>query len=273
MSNTIALIFDFDDTLTPDSTTGFLGHYGVDVGEFWGVANKLIEDDGWDPMPVYLYKMLELSRNTDKAITRESLNEYGKSIQFYEGVEEFFPRIRKYVESLNPDVNIEFYIISSGIGEILRASKIANEFNGIWACDFHFEENGAISFPKNVVSFTEKTRFLFHISKGITETSRTNPYAVNDKVEDDGFKVPFKNMIYIGDGLTDVPCFKLIKRYHGIPLAVIHDDKIHKWKQGWGLVKDERVATLLPADYKDGSALDQQVKVFISAMIKEMATG
>jgi len=269
MSRNIALIFDFDDTLAPDSTSAFIESLGVEVGDFWNKANKLISDEGWDPMPVYLYQMLELMNQGENShlINKEKLSDFGKTINFYDGVEEFFPRMKNFVKECNDEVNLEFYIISSGIGEILRSSTIAKYFSGIWACDYHYAEDGRIKFPKNVVSFTEKTRFLFHISKGFIDSSRTDPYQVNEKIQDGDYTIPFNQMLYLGDGLTDVPCFKLIKRYGGVPLAVMHTNKKYKWEQAWGLMEDQRVATLVPADYREGSTLDSQVKMFLKQIV------
>lgn len=271
MRDIVAIVFDFDDTLAPDSTTGYLRDLGVDAGAFWDRANRRIAEDGWDPIPVYLYQMLELAQTDEYSgkLTRDSLADWGKRLPLHKGVTTFFGRLQKHVAEVNPDATLEFYLISSGVGEILRATKIAKHFKDIWACDFEYDEDGGIVFPKNVISFTEKTRFLFNISKGlIGEEARQKPEQVNRRVAPDDFRVPFKNMIFVGDGYTDIPCFALVRRYDGKAFAVYDPEKEHKWDRAWGFVEDNRVTNLLPADYGSHSALEMQLKMALSGILK-----
>lgn len=167
MSDTIAVVFDFDDTLAPDSTSSFLASLGVDVPAFWKGEVQPLIDRGWDPIPAYLYKMIELAQG-DCEITKDALVAWGKRIKPFQGATRIFDRVRKHALATHDKVNVEFYLISSGIGDILRNTKLAQYFDDIWTCDFHYRENGRIAFPRNVVSFTDKTRYLFQISKGIT---------------------------------------------------------------------------------------------------------
>ena len=150
MSMTIGIVFDFDDTLAPDSTSDFLRTLGVDPPAFWSRTVQALLDDDWDPIPAYLHKMIELSqqRPAGERITIESLREFGATIQCFEGVEEVFDALSAEAKAIDPEVNVEFYLISSGIGEILRASPIASRFRDIWACDFHYNDASEIVFPR-----------------------------------------------------------------------------------------------------------------------------
>ena len=272
MRDMVAVVFDFDDTLAPDSTSGFLATLGLDVGAFWDRANRRIQEEGWDPIPVYLYQMLEeSSRSADTLITRDKLAEWGSRLPLHSGVSTLFNRLRKHVEEADPDIGLEFYLVSSGIGEILRATKIAKHFRDIWACDFEYGEKGEILFPKNVVSFTEKTRFLFNISKGlIGEEARHYPDKVNRRVDPDAFRIPFQNMIYVGDGYTDIPCFTLVKRYKGKAIGVYDAANPNKWAKAFGFIEDERVNNLLPAEYGANSALENGLKMALSGMVRRI---
>ena len=261
MNETIAVIFDFDDTLAPDSTTGYLRQHGVDTDHFWGQeVRPLMETpeaaNEWDPVLAYLYKMIEYSRRS-AAITRDSLAQWGRELPLYPGVEGIFARLRAVVRTANPRVKLEFYVISSGIGEVLRHTPIAGEFQQIWASEFTYDEQARISFPRKVISFTDKTRYLFHVQKGIFGAGYVGkPFEVNRKIPAAELRVPFKQMIMVGDGYTDIPCFSLMKREQGLAIGVYADtEDRHKRSRAWGFIEDERVSNLARADYSEGSDL------------------
>jgi phosphoserine phosphatase len=270
MSNTIAFIFDFDDTLAPDSTSGFLHHFGVDVQAFWKKdVQELIEKD-WDPIPAYLYQMIRLSNNS-KRITREALAEWAKQITYYPGVENIFDSLRQHAKAVDPTLKLEFYLISSGIAGILRHTSIAKHFEDIWACDFDYDDEGQILFPKKVVSFTDKTRYIFHISKGIFgEKSRGRPFDVNQKVESRDLRVPLNQMIFVGDGYTDIPCFSLVRKGGGIAIGVYDSDNRDKWGRAWGFIEQQRVSNLVPADYTPKSALANSLMMSIESIVRRV---
>jgi hypothetical protein len=168
MSDVIALIFDFDDTLAPDSTSGFLESIGVDTQQFWTQRVDPLLAQDWDPVPAYLHEMISLSRAAEHGlITQDKLQQWGKSLPLHAGVQSLFGRLREQVRLAHPQVQLEFYLISSGIGDVVRHTAIAHEFTAIWASEFVYDSQGGISFPKRIVSFTDKTRYLFQIQKGI----------------------------------------------------------------------------------------------------------
>ncbi len=266
----IALIFDFDDTLAPDSTSSFLESIGIDTKEFWGKRVQALLDEDWDPIPAYLYKMVEES-NSGNTITREKLKSYGKKIKFHDGVKRFFSHIKSTFEKKYPEVIIEYYLISSGIGDIIKNSEIAKNFSHIWASDFEYGSKGEITFPKRIVSFTDKTRYLFQVSKGIVgDKAFANPFDVNKKVSEEKLRIPFSNMIFTGDGYTDVPCFSMIRKNGGIPFGVY--DKAHREKFGraWGFIEEGRVSNLHSANFKKGSDLCNSIEMALESICQKI---
>lgn len=226
--NIVAVVFDFDDTLTDESTTKLLDRYGIDAKEFWRVQNEqMIAEEGWDPVPAYL-KMILDNVGQDKPfgnLSNKDLRDFGATLPFYPGVTRLFSSLRelasKHSQS-NPIV--EFYVITSGLEEIVRGSKIAKNLAGVWGCQFAEDEGGTIAHVKNVVSFTDKTRHLFEINKGLKD-DRRKPYSVNENVGAENRRIPFSNIIYVGDGLTDVPCFSLLKNLGGKSIGVFDPKK------------------------------------------------
>lgn len=271
--NVIAVIFDFDDTLTDETTTKLLETHGIDPVEFWQRQNReLVEQEGWDPILAYLKLLLDhvgegrpLGRLTNK-----KLKEFGSQLSFYSGVKGLFADLRRIAAQhtiSNPTV--EFYVITSGLEEIVRGSKISHELTEIWGCQFA-EERGIIRHVKNVVSFTEKTRFLFEINKGIRD-SRKSPYSVNKEVKPEDRRVPFSNMIYVGDGLTDVPCFSLLQRNGGKGFGVFDPKKEGSPKKGWEtLVAPKRVHTLNSPRYGRKDDLGALIRTAVNEICTDL---
>lgn len=266
MKQIIAVVFDFDETLALDTTSGFLNYLGIDVNDFWKNKVQKLLDQGWDPIPAYLYKMLDESNNGYN-ITKESFLKWAPKVEFFKGVTRLFHTLRQQVV-IHPDISIEFYVISSGIGEILKATKISKHFKEIWASDFAYDKSGKIIFPKRIVSFTDKTRYLFHISKGLVGNEYQNrPFEVNRKIDRDKLRIPFTQMIFVGDGSTDIPCFALLKSMGGVSLAVYDQKKDSKWGTTWGFAKQDRVVNIAPADYSKDSAILNSLKMAINSII------
>ena len=182
-----------------------------------------------------------------------------------------FNRVRRHALSTHDKVIVEFYLISSGIGDILRNTNLASYFSDIWSCDFHYGKDGKIAFPRNIVSFTDKTRYLFQISKGITGSRvRGKPFDVNKKVDHSKLRVPFDQMIFVGDGLTDVPCFSLVRKNGGIAIGVFDKHEKEKWGRAWGFIEDGRVSNLVPADFSKDSALSLSLMMAVENMAKKI---
>ena len=273
MHETIAIIFDFDDTLAPDSTSGFLDYCGIDVPKFWKDDVQPLLDDGWDPIPAYLYKMIEKSNNRECTnATKDNFESWGKEMPLYEGVETIFDRLRDVAREKNPRVSLEFYLVSSGIRDILKHTKIASQFNEIWASNFVYDDDGGINFPKNIVSFTDKTRYIFHVQKGLFGSDfHGKPFDVNKKFNDPNIRVPLNQMIVVGDGYTDIPCFSLVMKAGGIAIGVYDRENRGKWGRAWGFIEDGRVSNLVPADYSEKSALSNSLAMAVESIANKIA--
>jgi hypothetical protein len=273
MSDVIALVFDFDDTLAPDSTSGFLDHIGVDTANFWSNRVDPLLASGWDPVPAYLYAMIELSRaGQHGTITKEMLSNWGKALPLHAGVESLFGRLRQQVREVQPQVQLEFYLISSGIGDVVRHTRIAHEFTQIWASEFVYGEDGGITFPKRIVSFTDKTRYLFHVQKGIIGSAfESQPFEVNRKVPEDRLRVPFDQMVFVGDGYTDIPCFSVVRQAGGIAFGVWDPKHRDKRSRAWGFIEDGRVNNLNQARYDESAELYQWLEEAVISLAKRIA--
>ena len=257
----IALMYDFDKTLctTDMQAYTFIPNLGMSANEFWAKASDLAEKHKMDRILAYMYLMLDEAHIHRKPIRRSDFVALGKDLELYPGVAEWFSRINRFGKEQG--VTIKHYIISSGLREIIEGSSIYKEFDDVFAGEFLYDENGVACWPKNVVNYTTKTQFLFRINKGVLDISNDDDLNLFTPEEDR--PVPFRNMIYIGDGLTDVPCMKLVKVNGGCSIAVYQKGKQAKVKD---LILDQRVNFIEPADYSEGSQLDQITKDIIVKM-------
>ena len=257
----IAFLYDFDKTLctTDMEDYAFIPSLGYTPAEFWGRANAFGWENRMDGLLAYMYTMIQECAAQNIKLDRAFLNHCGESIQLFPGVREWFARINAFGESLG--VQVEHYIISSGLREIIEGSGIAQEFREIYACEFYYNENGDACWPKLDVNFTNKTQFVYRINKGILDVSRDKE--LNDSMPDDSKRVPFTNMIYMGDGLSDVPCMKMMRAYGGQAIAVYQASN----RQGVEkLLADGRVDFIFPADYREDMELDRTVRDILRKM-------
>ena len=256
----LALCYDFDKTLSPDDmqAQGFIQSVGWDTPEFWAAANRLALENDMDQNLAYMHKMVEESEGK-LIVTREKLAEYGAAVQLFPGVEGWFRRVRAYGETRG--VIVEHYIISSGLKEMIEGTAMAREgaFERIYACSFYFNARGVATWPAQVVNFTSKTQFLFRIQKGVLDV---NDPAVNDSFPPDRLRVPFRNMVYIGDSDTDIPCMKLVHANGGHAIGVYHPGTGDRRKV-YRMMRDDRIRYFAPADYSEGSELDRLVRAII----------
>ena len=257
----IAFLYDFDKTLctTDMEDYAFIPSLGYTPAEFWGKANAFGWENRMDGLLAYMYTMIQECAAQNIKLDRAFLNHCGESIQLFPGVREWFARINAFGESLG--VQVEHYVISSGLREIIEGSGIAQEFREIYACEFYYNENGDACWPKLDVNFTNKTQFVYRINKGILDVSRDKE--LNDSMPDDSKRVPFTNMIYMGDGLSDVPCMKMMRAYGGQAIAVYQASN----RQGVEkLLADGRGDFIFPADYREGMELDRTVRDILRKM-------
>ena len=262
----VAICYDFDKTLTPDDmqAQGFIQSVGMDVQEFWKESNALADKNNMDQNLAYMFCMKEKSYG-QLLLNRKTLADYGAQISLFPGVEEWFERIREYGKAKGAIV--EHYIISSGLAEMIEGTSVAKKgaFERIYASSFYYDEKGMAVWPAQAVNYTNKTQFLFRIEKGVLDV---NDPGVNDSYAPDEIRVPFRNMIYIGDSDTDIPCMKLVNSYGGSSIGVYSAEscdkaKVHK------MMREGRIRYYAPADYSEGKELDLLVKSIIDRTVVE----
>lgn len=229
MTTTLGLIFDFDDTLAPDSTTQLLTKYGIDTEEFWFSEFPSRVEDGYDPTVAYLSLLVEKvgSNRPLGELTLEDLGTLGTELSetLYPGLPELFDDLNGIVDEYD-NVRIEYYIVSEGLKPIIRETAIADRCTAVYGSQLATDSDGVVESIQRPISFTDKTRYLYEINKGITpETARENPYKVNTQFDADERQIPFENMIYVGDGITDIPCFSLVKDRGGRVFGVIDNEE------------------------------------------------
>lgn len=258
----LAICYDFDKTLTPDDmqAQGYIQSVGADVSAFWAASNGMAKEKEMDQNLAY---MLEMKNEAEGHIvfTRQKLKEYGEKIRLFPGVKDWFERTRRYGEKYG--VKVEHYIISSGLKEMIEGTALAKAgaFERVYASSFHYNDRGVAIWPAQVVNYTNKTQFLFRISKGCLDI---NDDRVNDYFPSEKIRVPFRNMVYIGDSDTDIPCMKLVNQNGGYSIGVFNPaggalakDKVYK------MLRERRIAYFCPADYSRKKPLDELLKNII----------
>lgn len=267
--HTVAMMYDFDKTLcTKDMQEyTFIPALNMKPDEFWKKAAELSDEQGMDKILGYMYLMLRESKRASHSIRREDFVRLGQDVEYFEGVENWFAAINQFGKSIG--IEIEHYIISSGLCEIIQGSSIYKHFKKVYACEFLYDENGVACWPKNAVNYTTKTQFLFRINKGALELN--DDETLNASVPEDDRRIPFRNMIYIGDGMTDVPCMRLVKEYGGFSVAVYGSRQGKTTNKGVAerLLRERRVNFAEKADYREDSQLFQTVCAILQKMSAE----
>lgn len=260
----LAICYDFDKTLSPDDmqAQGFIQSLNVDVNEFWQESNTLAKEHDMDNNLAYMYMMATKSYGK-QFLTKEVLADYGSKVALYNGVSTWFERIRQF--GLKQGVQIEHYIISSGLKEMIEGTEMAKNgaFKKIYASAFMFDDKGVAVWPAQAINYTNKTQFLFRIQKGVLDI---NDAGVNDYRRPEEQRVPFRNMIYIGDSDTDIPCMSLVNINGGHSIGVYDPDSKNKEKV-YKMMQHHRIRYYAPADYTDGSDLDTVVKQIIQKTV------
>ena len=253
----LAIIDDFDGALAPGNMQGrqFIPDIGMTAVQFWEEVDCLSAKNQADHILMYMRLMLEKARGRI-SVRRQDFRELSKGIEFFPGVEGWFGRINGYGKE--NAVSVEHYLISSGNSEIIEGTSIADRFNQIYASKFLFDENDVAVWPALAINFTTKTQYLFRINKGAHDLNDDSK--INEFVAQGDRPIPFENMVYVGDGQTDVPCFRLVKDLGGLSIAVYDEGKqenAQKYKD------DGRVNCTAPADYTESSKLNNAVKSYI----------
>ncbi|WP_018143001.1 HAD family hydrolase [Alloscardovia criceti] len=265
----VAICYDFDKTLTPTDmqAQGFIQSLGFDVNKFWEESNGLADDNGMDQNLAWMY-MLTKAAEGNFYITKDKLREFGADVALFPGVETWFARIREYGKMHG--IQVEHYIISSGLKEIILGTSIAQEFEKIYASSYYYNDKNVAVWPAQVVNYTDKTQFLFRIEKGVLDV---NDDKVNKYFPPHELRVPFRNFIYIGDSDTDIPCMKLVNINGGHSIGVYNLDNLHDGDKPdkskvFRMLEENRIRYFAPADYAAGS----QLEVLIKSIIDQIKT-
>jgi len=267
----VAIAYDFDGTLAPGNMQelAFIPDIRMTKKAFWKNVEDETKKHDADNILIYMKMMLEKANQAEIPVLKSNIESYGKSLAFFDGVLDYtsegqtipgwFKRINNYGKTTG--VKVSHYIISSGIKEMVTGCKISNEFDAIFASSFYYDHNGIAIWPALALNYTTKTQYLFRINKGALKVHDDG--LINNYVPLEKRKIPFENIIYIGDGVTDIPCFRVVKDKHGHSIAVYKPRGRGAKQKAEALKKEGRVNFIAPADYKDGSSVDKIVKGII----------
>ncbi len=258
----LAICYDFDKTLSPDDmqAQGYIQSIDYEVADFWKESNTLAAENDMDQNLAYMYMMATKSRGK-LLFTKDNLRKEGSKVKLFPGVSTWFDRVNEYGKSKG--VTIEHYIISSGLKEMIEGTKVADKFKKIYASSFYYDSDNVAVWPAQVVNYTNKTQFLFRIEKGVLDI---NDQAVNSYFEADQYRVPFRNMVYIGDSDTDIPCMKLVNKNGGHSIGVYNSETKDQSKV-FRMLDEKRIKYFAPADYTEDSKLECLIKQIIDRTI------
>ena len=252
----VAIMYDFDKTLSTTDMQNytFIPNLGMTPDEFWGETGKLSQKYEVERILSYMYCMIKFAKEKGIKMTKEYLRECGKAIKFYPGVTTWFKRINEYANEKG--ITVEHYLGSSGTKEIVEGCSIYNEFKQVYGCEFLYDENGEACWPKMAINFTQKTQFFFRVAKGAIKA--TDDAGVNEKSNE--HRVEYRNIIYVGDGMTDIPSMTLVKKNGGHSIAIHPKDDREVVQQ---IYDDNRCDFIVEADYSMNGEMDKVVKMLI----------
>jgi len=260
----IAICYDFDKTLSPDDMQTFtlIPSFGMNAKEFWDQSNELAKSNLMDNNLAWMYQLIQYSKLKRLPLQKDYFHEIGKKVPLYKGVDSWFSRINQYAEKKG--IEVEHYIISSGLKEIIEGSAIAPFLKRVYASSYLYTADGVAEWPAQAINYTNKTQFIFRIAKGCFEEYDER---VNDSMDDEQLYIPYENIVYIGDSATDIPCMRLVKSKGGYSIGVFDPVKNAR-KKVYQLFGDGRINYYAPADYSARSDLTRYMK----QIIDEIAT-
>ncbi len=269
----IAVVFDFDETLAPrDSFAVLLESCGLDPKEFKESRVKTLVQQGWEKYLARAYSLIQESQQRDDKITQDELAEVGQNIQLYKGTDKLFERLEQRIHDIGDDIELEFYIISGGFVDIPRNTAIAKDFKRMWGCEFHYDETGAVEFIKKQMTHTEKTRYLYYISKGIEDSDNETDLIYNySSLSQTDLYIPLSQVIYVGDGASDVPCFDVMQQYGGMAIGIYPDGgSAGEWEYMESISQTQRLSNLVPAGYEEDSELMRSLYLCVECIAKQI---
>lgn len=260
-----AIAYDFDGTLAPGNIQeyDFVPAIGMTKKVFWKDVEDLAKKNNADNILMYMMHMLDKANAVEVSVHKEDFVKYGRSVKLFEGVIDWFDRIKRYGKER--DVLVKHYIISSGIREMIQGTPISKKFAAIYASSFVYDHNGVAKWPALAVNYTTKTQFLFRINKGVLNVYDNSK--INEFIPIGDRPVPFSDMVFIGDGDTDIPCFRMVKSQNGHSIAVYKPSTHGAKEKAKKLIKDGRVNYIAPANYSENGEIDIFVKKIIDKVV------
>ena len=267
--NTIALVYDFDGTLIPKTMQDYtiIPRLKLRSDKFWSDIMEEAEATDGEVMMIYMRQLITRANSMNIKITKSEFKLMASKIEYFKGVFTWFDNINKYLKNNHKRIKVAHYVISAGHHEILESTAIRKKLTNVFGSQYYFNEQGHATFPKVVVTDTAKTQFLFRINKGKEKVSDS----INSHMPEELRPIPFENMIYIGDGLTDVPSMALIKKQNGHAVSVYPRGSKKQKKVSNDLLAAKRVDFIAEANYARNSILFKRICLIIdmiSARIK-----
>ena len=267
---TIALVYDFDGTLSPRPMQeySFLPQLGIEPKAFWDECTRVAREQGADPLITYMHLMYKKAREKGLRIDRDDLVRQGADVALFPGVEDWFDEIAAYIgiRAESAGVELRHYLVSSGLTEIIEGTKIRRHFHNVFASEYWFDAY-ELPFPKRVITDTGKTQYLFRINKGIEDPGES----INAHMAEELRPIPFRNMIYFGDGETDVPSMALMRKSGGHAIAVHPEEKGRGVETCVELFRAGRVDFFAAADYRRGSDLFKRTCLLLDRILADIA--
>ena len=269
--NRAAIIFDFDGTLAPDSFASLLESCGIDKDSWEQEHVEPRVEDGWDHLLAKMASLIETSQSSEKPITCQHLANIGEQVTLFNGVPDMFDTLRSRARAIIPDIEVEYYCISSGFGQIVRGTPIAKEFKEIYGCEFFCDESDRITFVKRVVTHSEKVRYIQQVAKGLSlSEKKSEPQEVYRNVPAEDWHVPLHQVIYVGDGASDQPVFHLLNGGGGIAIGVAKGDSVDDWQYYQEVNAGEHLQNLVTSDFEENSELMQSLTVGLESICKRI---
>lgn len=260
------MVYDFDGTLSPQPMQEYtvLPELDLSPRAFWDECQREARRHKADPMLTYMRLLIEKIETKHTHLSKKRLRELARDIRYFPGVETWFERINRHVNAVSGgNVKIRHYIISAGLKEILQGVTIRRHFTQMYASEYYFDHHEAARFPTVVINDTSKTQYIFRINKGIEDINDS----INEYMPESERPIPFGNMLYIGDGMTDVPCMTVTKANGGFAVAVHkprHSQSLAVCRE---LARANRIDYYAPADYRAGKTLERRVKLILDLIV------
>ncbi len=268
----IAVVFDFDLTLGPGTLDTLLRRCGEDPDAWRRERVAPLRGGGWEEVLAEVYGLVALSRSGKAKITKDLVKEAGRSLKPFDGAAGMFEALRSRAREVLPELDVEFYVLSSGLLDVISATSIAPELDGLWGTRLHFEEaTGELDFPMLVVTYPEKVRYLLALCKGLDPTGANAPAHVYEDVPPEKWHVPVDQVVYVGDGSSDMATFRFLNRRGGLAIAVFKSETAQDWRGMAEMHSDRRVQTLARADYQEDSELMRSLVLAVESIAKKIA--